>query len=302
MAFILGGAISLIACSPADEATTSNALTAELIKKNEVLEAKVAKLQAENKELRESPQQLLNEVMVNSKNADVDKSKIALQRLINKHPLSDEAVKGTRLVDELIAKLEAAELETKRMAALGFKALKITPTFTYNGNTAKLSSASIGKRWIFDAYGDEYRYVESEKSEIFITAKLNFLSKSKDPSLFGIGIYVVEGAVLKHLGNFSYRFARWDDYASYLGNNADYRNDFAHSSSIPFSLGVSVSDDNLKQPLYLVISREGCHTRHTERFNNPPVSYFQNTCDSLKKTLTIDDFKDGSLAILKRLN
>jgi hypothetical protein len=105
------------------------------------------------------------------------------------------------------------------------------------------------------------------------------------------------------LGNLRYRFRRWQDFGAYLGTHADFRNDFSHSSTIPFSIGVALGDaESMRRPLYLVATREGCHKRHHDRLVQPPVHYIPGNCASLKKTLTVDDFKDGSLAVLSRID
>jgi hypothetical protein len=54
--------------------------------------------------------------------------------------------------------------------------------------------------------------------------------------------------------------------------------------------------------VYLVASSEGCHERHYERFGQPPVFYVPGKCETLKPTLTADDFKTRALTILKRLD
>jgi hypothetical protein len=51
-----------------------------------------------------------------------------------------------------------------------------------------------------------------------------------------------------------------------------------------------------------VATSEGCHERHWERFGQPPVYYLPGECKTLKPNLTLDDFKGGTLAVLKRLD
>lgn len=273
-----------------------------LLKEINSLNEKIAKYEAENLELKNTPQQLLNKVVESVKIGDIKQSEFALNKLQNKYPNSLEFSNGAKIVEELVTLKKKEELEAKKIAALGFKALKINNTFTHDETTVKLSVANLGKRWIFDSYGDEWHYRESEKGEQFITARVNVASKSKDPSLFGIGVYVADGEVLTKVGEFEYKFVRWDDYATYLGNYSDYKNDFAHSSNIPFSLGASITNEKLKRPIYIVITNEGCHTRNYERFASPPVSYSYSACNSLKDNLSLSDFTNGTLSILKTLN
>ena len=269
----------------------------------EVLRAEVTRLRAENAQLRMSPAALAAEVESAVRAEDGDKAKAALKRLTDRYPLSAEAAQAGKRVDALLVKQRAAQEEAKRMAALGFKALRTTPYFSHGETSMGLTATGVVRRWNFDWYGDGWKYLDAEKGRKFVTATVTVASRSKDPLLFGIGAYVANGATLTHVGKVRYRLIRWRDYGSFLGTQADFRNDFAHSSRIPFSIGVSVADEDLRRrPLYLVATREGCHRRLYERFGQPPIQYVPGNCHSLKPTLTIADFKDGSLAVIKRLD
>lgn len=54
------------------------------------------------------------------------------------------------------------------------------------------------------------------------------------------------------------------DYGSYLGNGHDFRNDFSHTSTIRFKPGIEISQDYRTEVLFLVASKQGCHTRRNE--------------------------------------
>jgi hypothetical protein len=259
-------------------------------------------IEAENRALRETPDGLLAAVEESLRTRDVEKAEMALKVLTDRHPESTQVASGSKLLEAARAKRRADEAEAKRMRELGFRALKANPVFAYGDTTITLSSVSISRTWSFDSYGSEYRYMEAEKGQKYITARVTVSSRSKGPELFGIAAYTLDGNRLVRLGTFDYRFVRWDDYGSYLGNTADYRNDFAHSSTIPFSLGLSADEANLKQTILLVVTREGCNTRMQDRFGRPPVSYFGGQCSSLKDTLSVDDFKGGALAVLRQIN
>ena len=100
-----------------------------------------------------------------------------------------------------------------------------------------------------------------------------------------------------------YRCSRWGSYGAFLGTTTDYSNEFSHRSRIAFTAAVSVGDDEVKKrPIYLVATKEGCHVRHFERFGQPQVAYQPVECGSLKPSLTAEDFRGGSLAVLKRLD
>ena len=290
---------SVTNCDKAPESSNENsALKAE----NETLKAEILKLQTEKEELIASATILLSSVQSEVNNNDLGKSEIALKRLVEKFPNTEESKSGKKLVNALANKLLAAEQESYRIAALGFKSLKITPSFSNGDLSLKLTNTSISMKWKFDDYGTEYSYREPEKDSKFITAQVTVSAKSKNPSLFGVGAYIENNGNLSLAGKFEYRFVRWDDYSSYIGNTADFRNDFAHSSTIPFTIGVSIISDELNKPIYLVVTKEGCNTRYDREFSQPPVSYSSYECNSLKERLTTDDFRDGSLAVLKRVN
>lgn len=271
----------------------------------EALRAEVARLTAENARLRVTPSVLAGDVEAAVQSGNAPKAEAALKRLAERFPQSAELGPAQRRVAGLLARLRLAEEEKKRFAALGFKALKVNPTFVHEGTTLNLGGAGITRRWVFDSYGDGvgWKYVDAERGQRLVVARLNVNSKAKDPSLFGVGLYQADGANLTQVGQLRYRFARWADFGAYLGTHADFRNDFSHTQRVPFSAGAALPDDGaVRKPLYLVVTREGCHKRLYDRQIQPPVHYVPGRCETLKKTLTLDDFKDGSLAVLRRLD
>lgn len=127
-------------------------------------------------------------------------------------------------------------------------------------------------------------------------------SLQKHFHFLGIAAYVVDGDVLEKLANVDVRLARWSDYASYLGNYSDSRNDFAKSSKINFNLGVQISDEDLKRrPIFFVAQTTGCLERNFDRFGNPPVSY-SGYCEHLRSKLKLDNFlgDSPSVALVRR--
>lgn len=254
----------------------------------------------ENVELASTPQILFSKVDNAANSADLQKAEEELNKLVGQFPNSQEAKSAAAIVDKLALKKRADELEAKKLAALGFKVLKVSPTFGEDVSIT-LSSAKQDRKWTFDAYDDQYYQRESERGAQFITAKAAIKSKSKKPSLPGIGVYVEDGNVLHLIGKMEYRFARWESWGSYMGGYADYRNDFAHSSTVRFSVGVEILDELIKTPLYIVATKEGCHKLGRKIFGSPPLYYSSNACESLSETLTLDSFKDGALSVLKRI-
>ena len=102
------------------------------------------------------------------------------------------------------------------------------------------------------------------------------------------------------LGKLEYEFRRWKDYGSYLGNYSDYGNDFSHSSTIRFNLGLQLSEEEIKNhSIYIVLKKEGCFVRSRNTYGNPEISYKGSSCQT-KSILTLDDF-DNEYTLLKRL-
>ena len=191
----------------------------------------------------------------------------------------------------------------KRIAAAGFKGLPVTASVSNADTALTIGSVAVTHRWTFDSWGDGWRFQDAEKDRKLLVARVNVTSRQKEPALFGIAAYTADGGKLTRIGELKYRFARWSSYAAFLGTTADYRNEFSHSWKIPFSAGVSLSEDDLKRrPIYLVATNEGCDTRHAQPFGQPPLFYVREQCNSLKDSLTLDDFMGGALAVLKRID
>lgn len=299
LALLLIGAGFLASC--AQETDNQEPEVEKLTEANATLQAQIAALEAQVAELKTTPAMLLAEVDAAVKKEDLDLAKQHLATLQTKYPQSTEAGTGVKLVEALDAKRKAAEREAARMAALGLKALKVNNVFEHEGLKLNVTSAAIANAWSFDSYGDSYHYREAERGSKYVTARVSVTSKDKDPNLFGIGAYVEENGKLALRGKLEYRFARWMDYGTYLGNESDFRNDFAHTATIPFSAATEISNDKLKRPVYLVATKQKCHSRSYQRFDNPPVSYFGD-CSGMRQILSVEDFKNGDYAVLKRIN
>ena len=95
-----------------------------------------------------------------------------------------------------------------------------------------------------------------------------------------------------------YRFRRWEDYGSYLGNSADYGNDFSRTKTIPFSLGYEIEESDYKgYPIYVVLHNKLNIIKEYDRFANPPSSYNSKSY-GYKKELNVDDFDENGEYIL----
>lgn len=101
------------------------------------------------------------------------------------------------------------------------------------------------------------------------------------------------------LGILGYEFRRWEDYGSYLGNYADYKNDFSHSKTIPFSCGIELPADKLKNgTIYLALKKSTCFNRTKNKYGNPEVKYVKSNSCNTKSILTVDDF-DSDYELIK---
>lgn len=291
--------VSLAACKPATAPGTASTDAREIAS----LRAEVERLRKENADLRLAPWTLAGEVDAAIRSANEERAVAVYKQLADNFPAATETADTKKRLDVFLAQRRVQEEGEKRLAALGFKGLPVNPSFA-NGDTAlTLASVATVRRWFFDSWGEGWRFQDAEKDRRLLVARIAVASKQKEPALFGLAAYAPDGGKLTRLGELRYRFARWSSYGAFLGTTADYRNEFSHSWKIPFTAGVSLSDEDLKRrPIYLVATREGCHARHFEPFGQPPVAYLPSECKSLKESLTLDDFKAGSLAVLKRID
>ena len=252
-------------------------------------------------ELSHTPQIRLNAGQKFKNENDFPNAKKEFKELIQKFPGSEEAKTATLLLSEMDkAEQEQKEAEQKKKT-LGFKILKENSSFKIGDVTIKLNSVNTGSQWVFDNYGSEYRYRSAERGEIYILSRVSISADTKDPNLPPIAVYKISNGNLALIGTMSYEFSRWKDYGTYLGNNADFGNDFAHSKTISFSCGISVSKTDIDdEAVFVVVKNSNCFNRSEERFNNPPVSYTEIDC-GIKNTLTIDDF-DKDYFLVKVFN
>jgi hypothetical protein len=266
------------------------------------------KLQAELTDCKKTVEELSNTPQMRLANGqkfqaenDFAGAKKEYKELIEKFPGTDEAKKATIL----IAEIEKVELEKKeaeeRKKALGFKAIKENSSLKIGDVTIKFNSVNTASQWNFDDYGTEYRLRKAERGETYIVAKVSISAESKDPSLPPISVYQISNGSLKLLGTMGYEFVRWKDYGSYLGNYADYGNDFSHTKTISFNCGLSVSQTIMdKDPVFVVVKKVNCFNRTNKTYGNPPVSYTEGSCN-IKSTLTVDDF-DNDYYLIKVFN
>lgn len=266
-------------------------------------QGKISQLEHENKILKETPHVFLAQVSKAVDGGDEDAAKRALESLTARYADSPEAATGRGLFQKMVEDREAREKEERRLATLGMKAISVKGTFTGDDSTVTLQSAQITGQWSFNDHGDEYEYRSAERDSRYITAKVTYSSKSKDPRLVPLIVYASNGGELKRLGVMGFEFVRWKNYATFLGNYHDNGNDFAHTASIRFSMGLQVQSEDISKPLYIVASSVGCAARSSDRFGRPPVRYMTYSCDkAAPNTLRASDFKDGLFGVVKRID
>lgn len=222
-----------------------------------------------------------------------------LNRLFPDSKESQQTSAILQRIDNLIAKQKAEE---ERIKALGFKALKPVSSVSIDYNRVDISSISVGNTFVFDSYGDHWRYLQADKGSKYITGMMKITSDSKDPRLPQPAIYAIEGNRMIYKGNFTVRFNRWEDYGTYLGNDHDFSNDFAKTNSIRFKIGVEVQNEILQKPYAIVLKKSNSLLRSYNRFDNPPVSYIGGV--DYPHILLLEDFnnENSKYVIIKITN
>lgn len=268
------------------------------------LTAERDRLKAEVQELSRSPSAILADLTSALASKDASKAEKAQAELEKRFPKTAEAADGKKQIATYRDGLAKAAAEEHRMATLGFKALPASLSIKGPSVTAKFGDLSFAARFVMDRYDDTYHYRDADRDTKYAVMSMSVTAAKgvSNPDLPGAALYWADGATLKKLGDFSVEFTRWESYATYLGNYSDSRNDFAKVQTIPFALGVQITDEEVKKrPLYVVATKEGCIGRRYERFRNPP-DYYLGVCTPLKSTLTVKDFidSDGKLAVILR--
>lgn len=263
-------------------------------------------LRLQIQELSQTPSALLHSVNAAIGKRDLAGAKDALKVLRERYPTADESTTASKAIETLASSIDRERREAERLAALGFKALAVGSTVDAGQVKVTIGVPSVARTFVFDRYGDRYHYREADRGNQYVRVSMSAIAAKgeDDPDLPGVALYRAEGDRLRRVNVFSTEFAQWMDYGTYLGNYSDFRNDFAKTAAIQFSLGAEVPDDVLKKkPLYLVSTRKGCMSRSEERFRNPPVYYF-GSCEDLQSSLSVHDFTgDGAkVTVVRRIN
>ncbi|MEI7597347.1 MAG: hypothetical protein WCK02_16480 [Bacteroidota bacterium] len=265
------------------------------------LQAELTDCKKTVEELSNTPQMRLTNGQKFQSQNDLVTAKKEYNELIQKFPGSTEAKKANEFIIE-IEKIDKEKiLAEERKKTLGFKAIPESSLVKIGGVNIKFNSVNTGSQWVFDNYGSEWKYRSAERGEIYVLSKVSISADSKNPSLPPISIYKMLNGSLTLIGTMGYEFSRWKDYGTYLGNNADFGNDFAHTKTISFSCGLSISKTDIDdEAVFVVVKKTNCFYRSEDRFGSPPVSYSEGEC-GIKSNLTIDDF-DKDYVLVKVFN
>lgn len=269
---------------------------------NERLRTEVAELKKQIEELSRTPQSMLSELERFLSAQDLAAASKLASSLGTRFPGSAESNLAKNKVEQLQQKIREREERAKLLEAKGIFGLKPTSSPSLNGITLKKETVALGKRWTFDAYDDSYHYREAERGERLLVLRATVQSTDKNPSLPEVAIYKVDGSRLTKVRHMDYEFRRWSGHGQYIGLYHDYANDFAHSKTIPFNLGVSISEELSRSPFAVVFTGQMCHRRDS-KIGQPEVvySYDYTGCKS-KDELVADDFTTGPYRIIEFFN
>lgn len=227
-------------------------------------------------------------------------AKTEFQGIIDNFKGTNDASIASKEIAKIDRTIEQKRIEVERKKALGYKILKPTSRVKFGNLSLRFDKIWKGKRWSFDDYGSQYFLRDAQRGNSHIMARVSITSDNNNPSLPPILVYKMDNGELSLLGTLGYEFRRWKDYGSYLGNYADYGNDFAHSKTIPFNCGLELSNDDLKSgTIYVVLKKQGCFNRTKADYGNPEVSYSQSLCNP-KQVLKVENF-NKEYVLLKKL-
>lgn len=142
----------------------------------------------------------------------------------------------------------------------------------------------------FDRYSSSYFHHDAERGNIILTTTAKISSKEKNPLLSCVYLYSLgSDGYLHHEKTFDYKFSKWKDYGTYLGNYLDKGNDFAYTETIKFELYVDIDESFKDKPLVVLVGKESV-LRENNTLSNPAVSYTCYKCSPNKvidKTLLV---------------
>lgn len=281
-------------CSNADLENENTKLSTEINSLNKEIEECSKELAL----IKNTPEQRKLRAQKYFSEDNFKESIIEYEGIIENYNGTEEVIQAEKEINKIKKIIEDRIKEKERKKTLGYKILESNMKPKFDKLSLNFSSITKGQTWSFDSHGDEYRYRSAQRGYTYVLAKVAISSESNNPDLPPILIYKMEEGELKLVGRMGYEFRRWKDYGSYLGNYADYGNDFGHSKSINFNLGCQVSNEDVSKGIYVVLKKEECFRRKTGGFR-PSVEYVESYCE-IKDKLSVEDF-DKEYTLLKKL-
>lgn len=215
----------------------------------------------------------------------------------------DKAKKNLANVKYVVNSLKKEE---ERRNRLKFKALKPSLNIKTDSLKIKVSNLKFSNSFTFDRYSDTYHYREAERGNKYLSFNANISAENKNPKLPLFYVYVYENSKLNLISSTSgmkYEFYRWEDYGSYLGNEADYSNDFRRSKTVRFAIGEElIVNDYKDKEVYLVLSKKNFAYKTPTRIGNPEIEYAPFTTNKSipKEIIELDEF-DENFYLISRL-
>ena len=204
---------------------------------------------------------------------DYTKARNEISQLCSLFPESEESKQTPAILEKMDNLLEKRRIADERTKALGFKAIKPNTSTTIGYNKVTLSNISVGNKFIFDSYDDSWRYRTADRGNVFVTAVMTITSSLKNPDLPTLAIYSINGDQMNREEVMEVRFARWENYGTYLGN---------------FKIGAEVAAEITKKPYAIILKKCNGLSRNYNRYDNPPVSYTGSI--SYPYVLSVNDF------------
>ncbi|MFD0991618.1 hypothetical protein [Tenacibaculum geojense] len=290
------GAILIFSCSDGE---TKKRLS-ELKTKLEQTKAELNKCSSELTKIKNTAENRFIRAKKLLAENNLSGAKTEFQGIVDNYKGTNDATVASKEIAKIERTIEQRKIEAERKKALGYKVLKPTTRVKYGDLSLRFDKIWKGKRWSFDDYGNQYFLRDAKRGNSHIMTRVSVTSENNNPSLPPILVYQMDNGELKLLGTLGYKFRRWKDYGSYLGNYADYGNDFAHSKTIPFNCGIELSNDDLKSGnIYVVLKKQGCFNRTKVNYGNPEIAYHESSCNP-KRILKVEDF-DNDYVLLKKL-
>lgn len=228
-----------------------------------------------------------------------DEAEQELDALGKVFPNSVESRQIPSLRDEIYAGKARIRKEQERIEALGFKAIAQKTTVTVDYNKIVITSPSIGDSFTFDSYDDHYHYLKADRGNKYVTMSMSMTSTDKNPQMPAFAVYKIVGGKMVFDSNFIVKYARWEDYGTYLGNYTDYSNSFAKVSTVRFKLGAEISADVAQESFAIVMINKNVLSENYDRWNNPPQ--YWSTYGNFPSVLTVSSF-DNQFTLIKTYN